>query len=129
MGEPLFVGRQPVDVLVVEDDDALREAMVDALRLEGYDALGAANGDEALGILRDGRLPHVIFLDLGMPVMDGWEFCRVAQANPDLAEIPIAIVSALREPKRLPKRRRDAGLFQKPLDLDMLLGTARSYCR
>ena len=129
MGVPLVVGQQPVDVLVVEDDDALREAMVDVLRLENYDAVGAANGDEALAILREGRLPHVIFLDLGMPVMDGWEFCRVLQASPNLAEIPIAIVSALSEPRRLPDRKRDAGLFRKPVDLDLLLGTARSFCR
>jgi CheY-like chemotaxis protein len=125
----LSVGRQPIDVLVVEDDRDLRDAMVETLRLENYDALGAANGDEALGILREGRLPRVIFLDLRMPVMDGWEFCQVLEENPTLAEIPIAIVSALREPRRLPERRRDAGLFQKPVDLDVLLGTARTYCR
>ena len=129
MGEPLSVVRQPMDILVVEDDDALREAMVEALRLEDYDALGAANGDEALAILREGKLPQIIFLDLGMPVMDGWEFCRVLQASPKLAEIPIAIVSALGEPNRLPERRKDAGLFRKPVDLDLLLGTARSFCR
>ena len=129
MADSLSVGRQPIDVLVVEDDRDLRDAMVETLRLENYDALGAANGDEALGILRKGRVPQVIFLDLRMPVMDGWEFCRVLQENPTLAEIPIAIVSALREPRRLPERKRDAGLFQKPVDLDILLGTARSYCR
>ena len=129
MADSLSVGRQPIDVLVVEDDRDLRDAMVETLRLENYDALGAANGDEALGILRKGRPPQVIFLDLRMPVMDGWEFCRVLQENPTLAEIPIAIVSALREPRRLPERKRDAGLFQKPVDLDILLGTARSYCR
>ena len=129
MGDSLSVGRQPIDVLVVEDDRDLRDAMVESLRLENYDTLGAANGDEALGILREGRLPRVIFLDLRMPVMDGWEFCRILEENPTLAEIPIAIVSALREPRRLPERKRDAGLFQKPVDLDVLLGTARSYCR
>ena len=129
MGDSLSVGRQPIDVLVVEDDRDLRDAMVESLRQENYDTLGAANGDEALGILREGRLPRVIFLDLRMPVMDGWEFCRILEENPTLAEIPIAIVSALREPRRLPERKRDAGLFQKPVDLDVLLGTARSYCR
>jgi len=129
VADSLSVGRQPIDVLVVEDDRDLRDAMVETLRLENYDALGAANGDEALRILRKGRLPQVIFLDLRMPVMDGWEFCRVLQESPTLAEIPIAIVSALREPRRLPERKRDAGLFQKPVDLDILLGTARSYCR
>jgi len=129
VGDSLSVGRQPIDVLVVEDDRDLRDAMVESLRQENYDTLGAANGDEALGILREGRLPRVIFLDLRMPVMDGWEFCRILEGNPTLAEIPIAIVSALREPRRLPERKRDAGLFQKPVDLDVLLGTARSYCR
>jgi CheY-like chemotaxis protein len=113
----------------VEDEDDTRDAMLELLSRESYAALGAANGVEALRLLTRGRVPAVILLDLRMPVMDGWELCRVLQSSPNLAEIPIAIVSAMSEPRGLPERRYDAGLFRKPLDLDLLLKTVRACCR
>jgi CheY-like chemotaxis protein len=121
--------RPPIDVLVVEDNPYLREAMVETLRQERYAALGAANGDEALELLNVRGRPRVIFLDLKMPVMDGWEFCRRVQMIPTLAEVPIAIVSAVAEPGCVPRRRSDAGVLRKPVDVDLLLKKAERYCR
>ena len=60
-------------ILVVEDDDAIRELVSDVLRDDGYDVREATNGVEALGRIREER-PDLIVLDLMMPVMDGWTF-------------------------------------------------------
>src|ERR1043165_9927085 len=82
-------------VLIVEDDEDLREMMAQLLTLEGYQAAAVANGREALEYLHDSEKPHVILLDLMMPVMDGWEFRRKQQADPSLAPVPVIVLSAL----------------------------------
>jgi PleD family two-component response regulator len=62
-------------VLVIDDDEHIRYSLVDALEDEGYRAVSASNGVEALEVLRVlPNPPSVILLDLMMPVMDGWEF-------------------------------------------------------
>ena len=76
-------------ILVIDDDEELRRSLVDVLRDVGYDAVGAADGREAVRLLRDGLRPPVIFLDLMMPVMDGEEFLRLRQQD---AEVLIQVV-------------------------------------
>lgn len=75
-------------VLVVEDDDDVRDMMVELLEAGGYTALIARHGEEALAQLRAGQRPCIILLDLMMPVMDGWTFCDEVQKDPALAGIP-----------------------------------------
>src|SRR5204863_859824 len=82
-------------VLIVEDDSDLREMMAQLLTLEGFQSAAVANGKEALRYLSAGDTPNVILLDLMMPVMDGWEFRRVQQADPVLARVPTIVLSAL----------------------------------
>ena len=112
-------------VLVVEDDADLREMMAQLLTLEGFQAATASNGREALQYLK-GRHPDVILLDLMMPVMDGWEFRRQQRADPDLAQVPVIVLSAL-DQARASGLDPDAFL-KKPLDFDRLLQLVRSYC-
>lgn len=81
-------------VLVVDDDDDLRDSFRDALEDEGYRVLTARNGYEALRTLRSEPPPAVILLDLMMPVMNGWQFRTAQQLNPKLADIPVVIVTA-----------------------------------
>src|SRR5262249_12855346 len=81
-------------ILVVEDDAFARGAMSTLLEAEGYQITSAANGWEALGQLRGPVLPHLILLDLVMPVMDGLEFCRRQSKDGRLTNIPVLIVSA-----------------------------------
>ena len=100
--------------------------MAQMLTIEGYDAATVANGREALDYLHASVSPHVILLDLMMPVMDGWEFRRQQQADPALAPVPVIVLSAL-DPART--ANVDAAAFlKKPLDFDRLLELVRLHC-
>jgi len=107
-------------VLVIDDDEGIREGIVDLLEEEGFTAIGAANGLEALNFLAESkRIPALILLDLMMPVVDGWTFCKVRQGVEMLMEIPVVAISAApmngpHEPLRV-----DATL-PKPFDPDAL---------
>ena len=115
-------------VLIVEDDVDLREMMAQLLTLEGFAAATAANGREALDYLKESHdKPHVILLDLMMPVMDGWEFRRKQQADPAFADVPVSVLSAL-DQSRAADVQAEAFL-KKPLDFDRLLQLVRQYCR
>lgn len=111
------------DVLLVEDDAAIREALAEVLDEEGYQVLTANHGAAALDHLSAGCAPQVILLDLMMPVMDGWQFLSRLQAMPAWAPIPVIILSAVTD--ALPQGAHAA--LAKPLDLDALLG-ALSGC-
>jgi len=81
-------------VLVVDDDEDLRECLATALRSRGFDVRTAANGLEALDELRHAdELPFAILLDLEMPVMSGWELLTELACDAVLADIPVVILS------------------------------------
>jgi CheY-like chemotaxis protein len=114
-------------VLVVDDEDDLREAIADLLRRRGYSVLVAANGQAALSLLRGEPLrPALILLDLAMPIMDGREFLAVIRADAALADIPVVVASA--QPFG-DTARGESGLLRKPFELDELFATVDSYCR
>ena len=82
-------------VLIVDDDNDIREILGEVLTEAGYEVMGAKDGAEALRLLGEGEtLPCVILLDLMMPVMNGYEF-RTAQKNdPQLSAIPVILLTA-----------------------------------
>jgi CheY-like chemotaxis protein len=115
-------------VLVVEDDADIRDAMVGILESEGYTVSAASHGADALAQLQAGNRPCLILLDLMMPVMDGWTFCREKAKDPAYASIPIVVVSAITR-----QDPRNAGLkpvdhLFKPVDVGKLLATVGRYC-
>ena len=114
-------------VLIVEDDADLREMMAQLLALEGYQATTVANGREALEYLQHERAPDVILLDLMMPVMDGWEFRRQQKADPQIAPVPVIVLSALDQRRAAPVEAE--AFLNKPLDFDRLLELVRDHCR
>jgi CheY-like chemotaxis protein len=114
-------------VLIVEDDEDLREMMAQLLGLEGFQTAAVSNGREALDYLHVTEKPGVILLDLTMPVMDGWEFRRHQQADPALATVPVIVLSAL-DPARAASVDA-AAYLKKPLDFDRLLRLVRRLCR
>ena len=113
-------------VLIVEDDADLREMMAQLLSLEGFHAATVANGREALDYLHNGETPDLILLDLMMPVMDGWEFRRLQQADPEIARVPVIVLSALDQSRTAEVSAQ--AFLKKPLDFDRLLELVRSYC-
>lgn len=117
-------GEEGQDLLIVEDDADLREILELALVSEGYRVATARNGAEALERLRSQtKKPRLILLDLMMPVMNGWEFRDERRQDPELADIPMVVLSAATDfPMRASDIRADAYL-RKPLHLDRLLET------
>jgi CheY-like chemotaxis protein len=103
-------------VLVVDDERDIRLAMAEALEDEGYEVDTARDGAEALAHLRAFH-PQVVLLDLMMPGMDGWEFRRMQRLDPELALIPVVVISALGAVKDLDAQ----DYIQKPFELDQLL--------
>jgi CheY-like chemotaxis protein len=82
-------------VVVVEDDQDLRELVVQVLSDIGFESVGYADGRAALeGLRRPGGIPAVVLLDLEMPVMNGWEFRQAQLEDPLLAGIPVVVASS-----------------------------------
>jgi CheY-like chemotaxis protein len=105
-------------VLVVEDDDDIREMVTEVLTQDGYRVTAAPNGADALeqALL---RRPDAIVLDLMMPVMTGWQFMRVKRWYPALAGVPVVVVSA----STYAPPEDAAAFLQKPFDIDTLRAT------
>jgi CheY-like chemotaxis protein len=109
-------------VLLVEDDQDVREAISDVLQEEGYVVAVADTGAEALAWLRKAEtLPSVILLDLMMPVMDGWQFRAEQERRPEWAAIPVIVLSAVGNTRERAESIRPFGCLRKPLDIDELL--------
>ena len=113
-------------ILVVEDNDDVREMMAVTLELEGHHAVTAANGREALDMLRRGLEPSLILLDLMMPVMNGWDFKAAVEADPVLRDIPIVVVSA--GAGESVARAAAQAFVAKPIDVERLLAVVGDYC-
>ncbi|HZL16373.1 MAG TPA: response regulator [Polyangia bacterium] len=104
-------------ILVVEDDESIRETLREAFEDEGYEIETACNGQEALDILTDGSPhPDVAILDLVMPILDGNRLYQAMQADPALSEIPVIVSTS--SPSRAPK---GVLIVAKPVNLDRLL--------
>src|SRR5919206_4825152 len=114
------------EVMVVEDDFAIRETLRELLEDEGYRVVWAANGREALQRLKE-RAPRLILLDLMMPVMDGWEFRTAQQRDPELARIPVVIISADHALEHKVSALAVDGWLAKPFELATLLETVNRY--
>jgi CheY-like chemotaxis protein len=116
-------------VLVVDDDEDIRESLVDFFEDHGYEAVGAVHGRDALDRLSTHELqPCVIILDLMMPVMDGKEFREEQLGHPDISRIPVVVISAYKDVAENAKSLNVASTLAKPLDLSTLLRAVQKYC-
>ncbi len=121
-------------ILVVDDEEEISSTLREILEGEGYTTAGASTGLEALEWLQSTpQLPRLIFLDLMMPEMNGWDFLLRIDEDPRLHPIPVALMSAHASVKRALHKhhvetRPTRLLFPKPLNLLRLIETARHYC-
>lgn len=111
-------------ILLVEDEEDLRETMREALELNGYSVVATCDGQEALEAL-DG-IEHIclVILDLLMPRMNGWDFFTKLRERSALADVPVLVHSSA--PKQAP-----AGVTRvlgKPLSFKRLLSTVQEFC-
>jgi len=111
-------------ILVVDDDESLREQIVALLRDEGYRALGAANGREALDVLETDTA-SLILLDLSMPVMDGWQFLAEREHHRAARKAAVVLLSGMSFIRDAPGV---AGFLTKPIRPESLLDYARRFC-
>ena len=112
-------------ILVVDDDESIRQIVRLFLSDEGYEVFEAANGVDALEMLLDCR-PDLILLDLRMPVMDGWEFARRYRLGPGPHVPIVAFIAALNAQLECADLEATS-ILAKPFDLDDLLAIVRSH--
>lgn len=84
----------PRTILLADDHEDNRLALLTVLTREGYRTLGAANGQEAVEVARE-HLPDLVLMDLAMPVMDGREAMRLLKDDPLTAHIPVVVLTAM----------------------------------
>jgi CheY-like chemotaxis protein len=117
-------------VMVVDDDTDLRETIIEVLRDNDYEVVGAANGQEALDLLHGASArPCVILLDLMMPVMDGKTFYYELMKEPELSSIPIIVLSAHAEVDAMLAEVSVVAKLRKPVDIVPLLELVGRQCR
>ena len=116
-------------VVIVDDDPSIRSSFRRALESEGYAVTTFENGKQAVEGLTASPAPCLIFLDLMMPEMDGWEFLAARTALPlAYSQAPVVIVSANVDGQRA-REQGVATYFRKPVDLDDLFDVTKRYCR
>jgi CheY-like chemotaxis protein len=111
-------------VLIVEDEEDLREMMREALEMKGYLVVTAHEGQDALAKLDGIEQLCLVLLDLLMPGMNGWDFFARLRERPELAAVPVIVHSSA-------SNRAPAGVtrvLQKPVAFDRLISVVGEYC-
>lgn len=109
-------------LLLVDDDEDLREMLGSILDTAGFRILLAAHGGEALELI-ERRHPDLVLLDMRMPVMDGWELCRILDDRGDRP--PIVVVTAAADPAARAAEVHAEAWVAKPFDIDQIEATVR----
>ena len=112
-------------VLIVEDDDIIREFVSIALRGVGYDVTTASHGAAALDIVNADE-PGLILLDMRMPVMDGWQFSRLYREFP-APRAPVIVVTAAQDARETAAEVDADGYLAKPFHIAELLDVVGRY--
>jgi CheY-like chemotaxis protein len=123
----------PGNVLIVEDDADTREMLATLLATEGFHAVAAEDGLEALHLLRSLRhrapeVPCLVLLDLKMPRLGGHEFRRAQLGDPTVASVPVAVMSGATDLEQRAQALGAVATVSKPIDCDLLMGVVRRYC-
>jgi CheY-like chemotaxis protein len=117
-------------ILIIEDDIIQREALAIELRQQGFTVITVEDGNEVLKRLYSGFLPNLILLDMLIPRggCDGWWFLQQRQLTPELAAVPVLILTALSVASEAWATSLGAtGLVRKPFDAETLLAEIRHH--
>lgn len=113
------------NVLVIEDDAAVRQTLRDVLEMQGYQVTTAADGKEGLALMEKmAGQQLLVLLDLMMPNMNGWQFLDVQRNDPRFKDVPVIVCSAYTESA---KSIKPAAIIEKPVRLNSLLGTLKAF--
>jgi CheY-like chemotaxis protein len=116
------------NILVVEDDSTLRNAMGDLLGEEGIPATCAENGQVGLDLLRAGARPCLVLLDLQMPFVDGLTFRRRQLEDPRFAGIPVVVMTGQASEEGEAETLGVSLYMRKPVAPGRVLGVVEQYC-
>ncbi|MCD9018198.1 response regulator [Parachryseolinea silvisoli] len=111
-------------ILVIDDTPDLQRSIIQFLNMEGYETVGAANGQEALDTLAH-TIPDLVITDLLMPVMDGYSFIEHIKADAQLRDIPVVVFSAKPDDDSQDKALALGAVrfIRKPGSIDQILDT------
>ncbi len=121
-------GRRRHLVLIVDDYDDTREALVDMMTVKGFEAVGAPSGTVALDLFRAGMRPCVVLLDIYMPEMSGWEVAERMHADAELNQIPIVILSSAVEDRMRMNASGVRDFLRKPAEARELQLSVERHC-
>lgn len=121
------------NILVVEDDQDIRDMLLILLSTEGFHAVAAEDGLEALHLLRTVRrrapeVPCLVLLDLKMPRLGGGEFRRAQLEDPTVASVPVAVMSGAADAEQRARALGAVATVTKPIDCDRLMRVVRRFC-
>jgi CheY-like chemotaxis protein len=119
---------EPGLILLVEDDFMLRGSLATVLQSEGYKVESAANALDALRRLERAPKPSLILLDIMLPYMDGLEFRALQRATPEMADIPVIVITAVGVRPEIAAELDLRQSFFKPLERPRLLEAIRRHC-
>lgn len=119
-------GQEENRVFLIEDDQDIRSSIIEVLEDEGIPIDWATNGEEAMQkLLAAKSKPSLILLDLRLPVKDGFQFRSEQLSNPQLADIPVVVISADGRLEEKTESLGISGLLRKPVDIEQLVNTVR----
>ena len=117
--------QQSLHVLVVDDDQDVRNALSELLQYSGYDVATAENGQVALAAAKELK-PELVLMDIRMPVLDGLAAIQIMKNTPDTQTIPIIVMSGVANAQSFDHARVVADeSIAKPLDFNELLEKVR----
>lgn len=121
------------NVLIVDDDPSMRVMLSTLLSIQGFHAIAAEDGLEALHLLRAMRhrapkVPCLVLLDLMMPRLSGHGFRRAQLGDPIVAAVPVAVMSGMIDVEERARSLGAVATLAKPLDVDNLLDVVRRFC-
>lgn len=113
-------------ILLIEDDEGIRDSVAECLTSEGYSVTPVSNGVEGLEWLRRENHADLIVLDLVMPVMNGAQFLEAVREDPAFRKVPVVLMTAAMPTTDLPIPDAN-GYLAKPFELDDLLATVARH--